>query len=587
VELFDGQSRLDAVFADDQGVWSFMTAELTETAHVFTVTATDSAANVSVASLALTVTVDATAPTKPVIDALTNDAETSVTGATTDDNTLHLAGSADAGTKVYLYDGATAAGSATSDGTGRWGIDTLALVDGLRTFTVRAVDAAGNQSAASEAVSTTVDTGAPLPPVFTSFALDSGEDAFDGITKDDQLVLSGEAEAESVVKVYLGETLVAQTTAAGGLWNVTTGTLTDGTYAFSATATDAGGNTSVLSAGYSVTVDLTAPVQPVIDAFSVNSGDSLDTETNDSDLLLSGQAEAGTRVALYDGATSLGSVVATQTGWSLKTGELDDGVHHFTVVATDLAGNASLASELLSVKTDTLAPSGTTIEAFADNSGSDSDRLTNDPTPTFSGKAEAGAKVELFEGVTLVGFVTADAQGDWSIAVSELSDGVHTFTATATDTAANTGAASDGFTVEVDTAAPAAPVILSFSEDSGVESDALTNDAELTLTGSADPGTVVDLYEGATLLGRADADGTGAWSVTTSVLVDGKHTFTAKATDAAANTGGVSTAFEVTIDTAAPTKPSITAFAENSGSTSDRLTDDATVTLSGSAEPLS
>ncbi|WP_162251940.1 Ig-like domain-containing protein, partial [Massilia sp. Root335] len=65
--------------------------------------------------------------------------------------------------------------------------------------------------------------------------------------------------------------------------------------------------------------------------------------------------------------------------------------------------------------------------------------VTNDTTPTFSGTAEAGAKVKLYDtdGTTLLGTTTADGGGAWSITASTLSQGAHTVTAKATDAAGN------------------------------------------------------------------------------------------------------------------------------------------------------
>ena len=76
-----------------------------------------------------------------------------------------------------------------------------------------------------------------------------------------------------------------------------------------------------------------------------------------------------------------------------------------------------------------------------------------------------------------------------------------------------------------------APTISSFSTDSGIVGDGITNDNTLTLTGTAEAGNTVSIYDGATLLGTAVANGSGAWSFTTGALADGAHSFTATATD--------------------------------------------------------
>ena len=121
--------------------------------------------------------------------------------------------------------------------------------------------------------------------------------------------------------------------------------------------------------------------------------------------------------------------------------------------------------------------------------------------------------------------------------------------------AGNTSAASAALSVTVDTAAPATPSIASFSTDSGTVGDGITNDNTLTLTGTAEANSTVKVYDGATLLGTATANGSGAWSYTTAALANGAHSLTATATDAAGNTSAASSALSVTVDTAAPAKP--------------------------------
>ena len=101
----------------------------------------------------------------------------------------------------------------------------------------------------------------------------------------------------------------------------------------------------------------------------------------------------------------------------------------------------------------------------------------------------------------------------------------------------------------MDTVAPVAPTVTSFSTDSGTVGDGITNDNTLTLTGTAEANSTVKVYDGATLLGTALASGTGAWTYTTAALTNGAHSLTATATDVAGNTGVASTALSVTVDT--------------------------------------
>ena len=89
----------------------------------------------------------------------------------------------------------------------------------------------------------------------------------------------------------------------------------------------------------------------------------------------------------------------------------------------------------------------------------------------------------------------------------------------------------------------------------------------------------MSLYDGATLLGSAAANGTGAWSFTTGTLADAIHALTARASDAAGNVSTASAALQVTVDTAAPVAPAILASSVNSFDVSG-----ASVLLTGTAE---
>ena len=129
----------------------------------------------------------------------------------------------------------------------------------------------------------------------------------------------------------------------------------------------------------------------------------------------------------------------------------------------------------------------------------------------------------MFDGATLLGSAVANGSGAWSYTTAALANGAHSLTATATDAAGNTGVASAALAVTIDTTAPVAPTIASFSTDSGTVGDGITNDNTLTLTGTAEANATVKVYDGATLLGSAVANGSGAWSYTTAALAERPH----------------------------------------------------------------
>jgi hypothetical protein len=104
--------------------------------------------------------------------------------------------------------------------------------------------------------------------------------------------------------------------------------------------------------GVAADVDDAPPEAPTIDLDAASDTGASDTDnvTGDTTPSLSGTAEAKTTVKVYDGATLLGSTIATSAGaWSLTTGVLLNGAHGLTATATDAIGNVSAASGVLGV----------------------------------------------------------------------------------------------------------------------------------------------------------------------------------------------------------------------------------------------
>ena len=93
-----------------------------------------------------------------------------------------------------------------------------------------------------------------------------------------------------------------------------------------------------------------------------------------------------------------------------------------------------------------------------------------------------------------------------------------------------------------------APVITSFSPNSGIVGDDSTNANVLTLTGVGAGNATVNVYDGTTLLGTTTATVNGAWSFTTAALSNGAHSFTATDVDLSGDVSEASAALVVTVD---------------------------------------
>ncbi len=466
-----------------------------------------------------------TAPTAPVItsgDHVTND------------NTVTVSGTAAAGSTITVFDGTAKLGTTTVGTNGTWSYTTAALTDGTHSLT--ATDTvSGQTSASSPAAMLTIDTKAPAAPVLVS----------DSVVNTNHVLLSGTAEANSTVTVYDGTTVVGTATAsANGSWSVTTTALSTGSQVLTATATDAAGNTSAHSAALDPVIGPSStPSAPVI-----TSGDHV---TNDNTVTVSGTAAAGSAVTVFDGATKLGTTTVGSNGtWSYTTTALTDGKHSLTATDT-VSGQTSASSSAATLTIDTKAPAAPVLT---------SDSVVNTNHVLLSGTAEANSTVTVYDGSTAVGTVTAGANGAWSVTTTALSTGSQILTATATDAAGNTSAHSAALDPVIgpsSTPTPSAPVIASYSNDTGLAGDHITSDNTLALTGTAAANTTVTVFDGTAKLGTATADGSGAWHYVTVALNDGSHSLMATDTDASGHTSVASSALAVTIDTHAPAAPTL------------------------------
>ena len=232
----------------------------------------------------------------------------------------------------------------------------------------------------------------------------------------------------------------------------------DGAHVVSFFATDNVGNAGSTQT-QNITIDTvtpSAPSTPDLAAGSDSGVSSTDNLTNVTTPTVTGTAEAGSTVTIFDGATPVGSGTATGGNYSITTSSLSSGARSITATATDAASNTSSASAALSVTIDTTPPalSAPDLTAGSDSGSSSTDNITSDTTPTFTGTAEAGLTVTIFDGATQVGSGTATG-GNYTITTSTLSSGALSITAKATDAAGNTSTSSI-LTVTIDTTAPSA-----------------------------------------------------------------------------------------------------------------------------------
>ncbi|MBN8738121.1 MAG: hypothetical protein BGP24_02930 [Lysobacterales bacterium 69-70] len=370
-------------------------------------------------------------------------------------------------------------------------------------------------------------------------------------TNNPQPTITGSAQANLSVAIYI-DGVLKLTPFADGAGNFTatvSAALTDGSHQLQAAVYDEGelGLPSMLT---SFTVDTTPPPAP---SLLIPANGSV---SNNNAPTLIGTAEPGSTVSAFVDGTSRGMVTADGAGnWSFTVPTaLPDGPHTAKARAADAAGNTSPDSATSTFTVDTTPPPAPVLANPANGS------TTGNNLPTVNGTAEPSSSVNVSVDGTSRGMVTADGAGNWSLTVpTPLPDGPHAAKARASDTAGNTGPDSATSTFTVDTIAPAAPVLAS-----PVDGSTGNNDRP-TVTGSAEPGSSVNVIVDGTPRGTATADASGNWSFAlTTALADGPHTAKAKASDTAGNTSPDSNSTTFTVDTLPPPAPVVVAPANGS-----------------------
>ncbi|WP_414456494.1 Ig-like domain-containing protein [Enterobacter cloacae] len=622
VNIIDNGQVIGTAKVNPDGTWSYTPDQpLANGAHDLTTTVTDPSGNTGPEGSHVVITVDVV-PGKVEITAVTDDTG-SVTGslsqgALTDDTRPQISGTAKAGSTVTIMDGSNVLGTTTAGADGTWSFTpSVDLGRGDHTFTATAKDPMGNESSSSS-WTVTIDTDAPVKPTIDA-ALDDvgsvqGNLANGGTTDDPTPTLSGKAEAGSTVKIYDQNGLLGEVTAkADGTWSFSpVAKLPEGEHRFHVTATDKAGNTSSASDDFVLTLDYTAPdaskvsITDVVDDFgSVTGSIASGGKTDDNTPLIKGTgAEPGNTITVYNGDKVIGTAKVQADGtWELQvTKALPDGTYNLTVKETDSVGNTTAASPEYIIQIDAggqpLPPTLSSVEDdVAPHTGPlQKDATTNDNTLLLTGTAEAGVTVRIYggpNGTTLLGETKADAQGKWSFNTPKLADGVHTFVAEAINDIGQVSPQTGGFPITVDTSAPGEVTGFIVSDNEGPKTGTLSNgdttdDATPTISGKAEPGSVVHIYVNGQENGTAVADANGNWTYTTGSLADGEYTFTARAEDSAGNLGAENAGVTVTLDTSS-VPVTIVRVMDDKGSVTGELkandvTDDARPEIIGKAK---
>ncbi|HDR2374865.1 TPA: Ig-like domain repeat protein [Enterobacter asburiae] len=561
--------------------------------------------------------IDTEAPNKPIIGDVEDDQGPVIgpihNGDVTDDTQPVFSGEgAVPGETVELIIDDEVVGTGIVGKDGKWEvIPEKPLPEGEHEAVVVIVDPAGNASEPSDPIGFIVDTQPPAKPtidtVYDNEGQQTGNIANGGITDDSTPDFTGTAEKGSLVFIIVNGRTVDSVTANGtGTWTWTPALgMANGHYDVTVVAQDKAGLRSEPSDAFSF--DLlaggipTAPaITDVIDDVNAHVGTVQNGGiTNDDRPTITGTAQNGTTVYLYDGANPnpIGSAAVTGGRWTIDFDTpLSQGEHRFRAVAEDVTGNRSPETGEWVIIVDSVDPLAATDIELWDDFGTPgliaNDDTTDDNTPTYRGKGEPDgtAIIDLGNGNTVR--VPVDGKGNWSYTPAPaLADGDYTWKVSIEDKAGNVGPASDPIHFIVDTSRNGVSISHVVDNEGDIVgnlgSGSHTDDTTPTVVGRATAGALVNVYVDGKLMDSVRADAvTGEWQYTISpaLTVDALYKITASE-DAGAGESAQTAPFELTLDTRVPTG-SLDRVADDVGLVQGDLanpavTDDTTPTLYG------
>ncbi|CAH7235497.1 conserved hypothetical protein [Vibrio chagasii] len=163
-------------------------------------------------------------------------------------------------------------------------------------------------------------------------------------------------------------------------------------------------------------------------------------------------------------------------------------------ISTSVPSNPLVTTTQPSLPTGTNTPPNNAVTvdlaATSDTGTSDTDNLTKDSTPTVTGHTDIPySQVTIYDGSTPIGHAVSDGSGQYSVAVSSLSNGDHNLSAKALAPSSVLPATSSILSLHVDTVV--APLQISLTHDTGSNSsDLITSDGSLTINGQEAGATV-------------------------------------------------------------------------------------------------
>jgi len=237
-------------------------------------------------------------------------------------------------------------------------------------------------------------------------------------------------------------------------------------------------------------------------------------------------------VQVYDGATLLGETIADANGlWTFRpSAPLKPGQHVLTAVATSADGKTTAKSTPVTI---TVPDRAVTIPAWKPATGAapvfitpENGGTVNTEQPLFTGTAAPNSRVRLYDGYAVMGEAAVDSDGRWSFRpTAPLAEGEHTIAVVLVDADGSEVGSKASVTITVASGLGTTPTEPPLAAIPTATTSGAATATPPTVTvsaprqaapgdvisGTAPPGSQVQIYEGSTLLGGTTAGANGKW----------------------------------------------------------------------------
>jgi large repetitive protein len=414
------------------------------------------------------------------------------------------------------------------------------LSDGPHTFQVYAIDSSGMVDSSPASRAWTVDTTTEPPPDTTrpNTTLTSGPWSITSSTAN--FGFTGSDDRTMVADLRF-ECRLDSTSESGWLPCISPNEyrdLGDGYHTFEVRAKDAAGNVDDTPASRRFLVDTTPPDTTITSQPSDPSDDA--TPTFGFSMIDNAPLEAQA-VSFFMCRISSSSSVGN---WSMCSSPYTlpalstSGIYTFEVTAYDgwFRPDPDPASYTWTYR----APPDTTIDSGPSG-------IVKSTTASFGFSSnENDATFECSLDGTPFDSCPSPPEDPQKANYSGLFDGPHTFAVRAKNSAGSAGTQASR-TWTVDATAPSAPVITGPAEGS------YDTDGNVTISGTAEAGSTVELFEESTSMGTAQTSPSEQWSIDLTGITEEPHSFKARATDSVGNVSAESETRTVIVDATGPT----------------------------------